>query len=206
MASGNCVLDVGGHIGYTALHFSWLVGPSGRVYVFEPSPDNLTYLWRNVELSRRTNITVVESAASDRMGSCTLYADRVTGQNSTIVPEFYRRHLASSSTTFPVGAVTIDEFVEQNDVRPHFIKVDAEGAEAQILRGMRATLRDAKPRMMLEISLNLSEVWNLLAAAEYRAYAVAGRRIDGPEQLTGISYVFAFHESDADAPARLQAQ
>jgi FkbM family methyltransferase len=203
IGSADCILDVGGHIGYTAVYFSWLVGSSGHVYVFEHSPDNLTYLRRNVELCARRNITVVASASSDQIGPCTVFADTRTGQNSTIVPEYYQRQMVGGSTTFSEHATTIDQFVEENGLIPDFVKIDAEGAEAQILRGMRTTLRHAKPRMVLETSLNLSEMWNLLAAVEYKAFTVSGRRIDAPEQLTASSHVFAFHERDVDGPSRL---
>src|ERR1700676_1731799 len=36
ISHGDCVLDVGGHIGYTAVYLSYLVGGTGRVYTFEP--------------------------------------------------------------------------------------------------------------------------------------------------------------------------
>jgi hypothetical protein len=46
---------------------------------------------------------------------------------------------------------TVDAFVEQMGLRPTFVKVDVEGAEYFVLRGMRATLRTWRPRLMLEV-------------------------------------------------------
>jgi FkbM family methyltransferase len=205
VANGDCVLDLGGHIGYTALFFSSLVGSSGHVYVFEPSPENLRYLRRNVDLCARTNMTVVESAASDKSGWCALFSDSETGQNSTIVTEFRSEHLAPDSPTFSVRTTTVDEFVGENKIRPGFIKIDTEGAEAQILKGMKTTLRDSKPRMLIEISLNVSEVLNLLATADYQTYTDSGLEIRSADQLAETPYVFAFHATDTSAAARLQA-
>src|SRR3954454_1116564 len=45
---GDIVFDVGGHIGYMALHFADLVGAGGRVFCFEPAPLNLPYIRANV--------------------------------------------------------------------------------------------------------------------------------------------------------------
>jgi tRNA A58 N-methylase Trm61 len=45
---GDCVFDVGAHIGYTALYFGDLVGSEGTVYAFEPGPNNLPYTRHNL--------------------------------------------------------------------------------------------------------------------------------------------------------------
>ena len=202
IGTGDCVLDLGGHIGYTAIYFSSLVGASGHVYVFEPDPDSLAYLRPNIASCARTNITVVESAASDSSGFCTLFLDSVTGQNSTIVPEFKIRHLAGKLSTFSVRTTTIDEFVKENGIRPTFLTVDTEGAEAQVLTGMRETLANARPRLLVEISLNASKVLSLLRAADYEAYFDSGRPIRSADQLINAQFVFAFHRVDSIARAR----
>src|SRR5688572_13621160 len=62
---GMVVVDVGANIGYFSLLASTLVGPTGRVYAFEPDPVNCALLRKNVRLNRVTNIEVIESALSD---------------------------------------------------------------------------------------------------------------------------------------------
>ncbi len=203
VSKGDCVLDVGGHIGYTAVYFSYLVSRTGRVYVFEPSPENLTYLARNVDLCPRNNITVVRKAVSDRTGAVTLNCESVTGQNSTLVPDFRalaeyckRNHLKGQHEACTVEAITIDDFVHQYAVSPRFIKIDIEGAELQALRGMTRTLQVLKPRVMVEVNLNGNAVWRFLTDLGYKMYSDSGEQLRTSDRLKSVLNVFAFHDTD----------
>jgi hypothetical protein len=68
--------DIGGHIGYIALYFGHLVGPAGRVYTFEPGPNNLPYIRQNIRTSKYGNIILSEEALGhtdgSRVGTCIL--------------------------------------------------------------------------------------------------------------------------------------
>jgi FkbM family methyltransferase len=46
--SGETIVEIGGHIGYLSIYLSDLVGPQGRVYVFEPGPNNIPYIRKNI--------------------------------------------------------------------------------------------------------------------------------------------------------------
>lgn len=196
---GDCVFDLGGHIGYTALYLSSLVGTTGQVYVFEPSPENLTYLRQNVAHCVRKNIFVVDKAVSNQTGTTTLFAESRTGQNCTIVPDLQIGEHGTEYKPCRINTMTIDDFVEESGHRPHFMKIDVEGAELEVLCGMMETLRRFTPRLTVEINLNGSKVWQLLDGAGYRVYDEGGRAITNPESVEALSNLFAFHTSDAGA-------
>src|SRR5688572_30814710 len=63
---GMTLLDVGANIGYYSLLAGKLVGPSGRVHAVEPCAKNLTFLERNIHLSKLQNITVHRYAAGEK--------------------------------------------------------------------------------------------------------------------------------------------
>src|SRR5204862_8316802 len=51
---------------------------------------------------------------------------------------------------YDVRAVSLDEYAAIHALRPDSVKLDAEGAELSILRGMRELLRDVRPIVILE--------------------------------------------------------
>src|SRR6266436_706615 len=65
---GDVVYDIGAHVGFYTLLASVLVGHTGRVVAFEPSPRNLAYLRRHLAMNRLNNVTVVEGAVYDHDG------------------------------------------------------------------------------------------------------------------------------------------
>jgi FkbM family methyltransferase len=201
---GDCVLDLGGHIGYTALYFSYLAGPTGYVYVFEPSPENLPYLEVNVERCSRKNITIVRKAVGDAVGEVVLHYESVTGQNSTIMSDFPSFQVNCRSNNLNgeykqcrVDLTTVDRFVDEHGLSPRFIKIDIEGAEFQALGGMTSTLENFRPRLMIETNVNGEAVWQLLSNAGYRLYSTSGEVIHDPIRLMNMTVnVFALHKGD----------
>src|SRR5205814_529396 len=112
---------------------------------------------------------VVRNAVSNEFWMTTLYYESVTGENSTLIPEFkvFAEYCDTSNINAqylrcPVEAITIDQFVNQHGLSPRFVKIDIEGAELNALEGMARTIRTFRPRIMLEVNLNAEEVWRYL--------------------------------------------
>jgi len=134
MIPGETVLDVGANVGFLSRLFCRCVGPSGHVLAFEPEPDNLQALRYN--LKRYPQAIVHDSALSDHNGSATLYLNRVSGTGNSLVPhELGTRQIR-------VTCQTMDAFLGQHpEVRPDWVKIDVEGGEFNVLRGMRNMVR-----------------------------------------------------------------
>jgi FkbM family methyltransferase len=56
----------------TAYRLAKMVGPTGRVYAFEPDETNFEYLLLNIEMHGLSNVTPVKAALSDKTGNCGL--------------------------------------------------------------------------------------------------------------------------------------
>lgn len=144
---GSTVLDVGAHVGYYTLLLSRLVGPQGRVVAFEPDPLNLDLLRKNLSARKAWNVAALQTAVSDRTGAATLYRAAGSG-NHSLLP--YTKAIEEIS----VGCTTIDDYAEENRIGPvAFVKVDVEGAEPLVLRGMRRTL-ERSPSLAMLIEYN----------------------------------------------------
>jgi FkbM family methyltransferase len=157
---GDVVYDIGAHVGLYTMLSSPKVGPEGHVYAFEPFPRNAGYLRRHIELNRLTNCTVVEAAVSASMG---LRKFDPTEHRSA-------GHL-SDSGQITVRSLSIDEFIFGSTGRrpPTAIKIDAEGAEMEVLAGGSRTLTQYSPFIFLETHSEALDLrcCSLLRAAGY---------------------------------------
>lgn len=147
---GAVALDIGANLGCYALLFGQWVGPTGKVFAFEPSPQAFTGLCRHIFLNRLSEVVVpVQAAVSDASGSA-LLEDGAWGTNRLISPA----EAAAERSTHSVAAVTVDEFCERANILPDLIKVDVEGLELAVLRGARRTIRTCGDRLKLFVELH----------------------------------------------------
>ena len=171
---GDTFIDVGANIGYYTVIASEMVGPSGRVFAFEPDPASFAFLQKNVEANGCTNVVLEQKALSNQPGSIKLYLDD-ENKGAHKIYEFGGNH-----DFVEVEAVRLDDYLKELEVDVDLIKIDTEGAEGVILEGMRETLgRNEDVRLVVEFFPKL------LAAFGYSAKDV----------LAGIqSLGFEFHD------------
>ena len=139
--NGDNVVDLGANIGYFTLILAKLVGPTGKVFAFEPDPRNLTLLKKNIEYNNYKNVIIVPKAVSNVNDKCTLYVGQKTfGQNRIYKPE-----KTDTQKFIPTDSETIrlDDFFKTNNLlnKISFIKMDIEGAEFLALDGMKEILK-----------------------------------------------------------------
>jgi FkbM family methyltransferase len=164
---GDVVYDIGAHVGLYTLASSDLVGPSGHVYAFEPFPRNAEFLRSHVAINHLQNCTVFEGAVSKSAG--TLHFDP-TELNAA-------GHL-SESGALEVQTVSIDEFCSTARP-PSAIKINAEGAEMDVLIGGRQTIAQYRPLIFLSThSQSLDrDCWQFLSACGYSPERIASDKI-----------------------------
>ena len=176
MAPGDVFVDIGANIGYDTLLGSWRVGEAGRVVAIEAMPATFSLLQRNLALNDgASNVRAVQVAVSDKPGTLDLYhvEERNIGSISTLANRGTRR-VATATAARLIDILRADEFA-----RVRLIKIDVEGGEPAVLRGILDNL-DSFPTttdILVEISpqddsAGWREIFDRLTAAGYRAYEV----------------------------------
>ena len=129
------VVDVGANIGYYLLMFQRRVGQQGHVTCIEPSPENLIELRCNVRENGLKNTTVLDVAVGRR--------DEVVGLKAGINGGV----VECGKGVCEVKVRRLDDLVQR---RVHFIKIDVDGFEGEVLQGAEGILRRDRPCLFLE--------------------------------------------------------
>jgi len=152
LADGSVFIDVGANAGYFTLIAAQCVGDSGKVLSIEPNPSVAKQLKVNVERSRLSNVIIEEAACSDSQSPLTLYIP----DESKLGQASLSKANAGSIESVNVRSVTLDQLILDNALETvTFVKIDVEGAELMVLRGMTETLRRYKPIIVLELEPDL---------------------------------------------------
>ncbi len=186
---GDTFLDVGANIGYLSAIAAGLVGVSGQVHCFEPVPEYFRRVERLADLNPGYAIRANACAVGEVEGKCAIYVTREPGQ-STMVSDY--KSEPEIVATIEVPVVRLDSYLAQNGLeRVRLIKIDAEGFELPILKGIdNFFLRSrCRPDIICEIAP--------------RAYSLMGRKISElAEYMAGYGYE-ARDLLDGTTPIRL---
>lgn len=194
---GDVVWDIGANIGLYTIVAAQAVGSSGKVVAFEPMAANFARLIENVTLNRFSDrVSVVSMPLSDTTGVTRLYYDDPTaGATGAQI----NAPIGVSNVTFMPSMVeikstgTADNLVDGNFLpRPHVVKLDVDGHELAILRGMSGVLRqpDLKPRIVL-VEVNPGEGDEIFALMNSYGYRLSRREPTGPSKKRidqGVDY------------------
>ncbi len=134
---GMTVLDIGANQGLYTLLFSQQVGDAGRVFAFEPDDMLHTALRDNVLSNHASNVRICHHALGSAHGTMTLYRSLLNSGDNRLAPK--------SRDNGPREAVRIQmETVDAllTGQRVDFIKMDVQGWEMEVLRGMEHLMDD----------------------------------------------------------------
>jgi FkbM family methyltransferase len=144
--SGDWVIDVGANVGHYTCHLSNCAGRAGRVIAFEPIPQTFALLTANVLALDHHNVTLLNAAASDRLGVAAMSLPKLPSG----LTNYYRAALAQSGD-YSVLCIPIDTL---NLPPVSLIKIDAEGHDLAVLRGTQKLLERDKPTLIVECALD----------------------------------------------------
>jgi FkbM family methyltransferase len=140
--SAGTVIDIGANIGAFTLDCA-ARHPAIEIHAYEPDPETCAVLRRNVAANRlEKRVTVWNEAVTAKAGPLTLWR----GDNSAVASAFLSERKGEACTA---TGVTFDTVAGRAGNRIALLKIDAEGAEADILEGARLTL-DAVERIVAE--------------------------------------------------------
>jgi len=126
-------VDVGAHIGKYTIKVARQVGNNGRVVSIEPESSNLEALRANIESNGLSNVTLLNTACWSKDEKLKLHLAQRTGDHSLKNPE--------SAESIEVNALKLDHILEDLSIEHvEFIKVDAEGADGEVLEGAEETI------------------------------------------------------------------
>lgn len=184
---GETWLDVGAHYGYTAIALAELVGPSGRVYAFEPSLTTAGYLNQTRALNGLGQITVLPFGL-DSPGDIRVM--------TVPIERGMANHALGGAHAENICVVGFDHLWTMLGERAvHGVKIDVQGMELQVLDGMARTLSDQRPTLVLEFhaGANRERIIELLKNAGYRLPASPLEPLPAESEATyrdDRSYIF----------------
>ena len=142
--NGDIVFDIGASIGVYTLIYSKLVGKNGKVLAFEPNKHAFDLLVKHMKINASKNIIALNKAVWSKNATIKMKRedkislDRVFNKNSNNV--------------YSVKAVTIDNVTKEFSLKKvNLIKIDVEGSEIEVLKGGIETLREFKPKLIVEV-------------------------------------------------------
>ncbi|HFA47748.1 MAG TPA: FkbM family methyltransferase [Bacteroidetes bacterium] len=152
LKEGDVFCDVGAHFGYFTLLASQLVGRAGQVVSFEASRSTFGILQKNI--AGCANITALHRAASDKEEALDFheFPALFSEYNSLVLPEIKNAKWLKNNppTRNEVRGQRLDKYFSENSISPKIIKIDVEGAEPQVLRGMEVFLKNNAPVLVME--------------------------------------------------------
>lgn len=152
LASGMVFADIGAQVGQYTLLAAGCVGPSGRVYSFEPAPDTFARLQRNIQLNHFANVQPHNCALADSNGEARLYLRNSGVQEKNVGTNSLRPRAAwNGAREVTVKMFRMDDVdVLRDTARLDAVKIDVEGAELAVLRGGSELLKRFRPLIAIE--------------------------------------------------------
>jgi FkbM family methyltransferase len=180
---GDTFVDVGAHAGMITLLGAGCVGPSGRVIAFEPNPSVFVALTRHIELNSLTHVRAENMGLSDTAGTLSLRILNQDAKLATCAP------IAAADTTTVTQEHRIpvargDDVIRVPAGTALTLKIDVEGFEHHVLRGLERTLHEHHPAIVTEsipwmyqrAGTTIHALFETMFAQGYRAYAIDAPR------------------------------
>lgn len=165
---GQKAIDIGANYGVYTLSMAKAVGPTGRVWAFEPASRTARLLAEGIDINGFTQVVLERSALSSACGT----AELSLHENSELNALARGEPSTSASETVPL--VTLDECLKTHGWRDiDLVKIDAEGEEANILKGGERFFAELSPLVQYEIKAGADvnmELARNFAARGYHSY------------------------------------
>jgi len=180
---GMTVMDVGANAGEVTLFVAKRVGPTGRVFSFEPLDVMADRLTLNVAMNHLDQVEVVRMGLSDADGEVPIYSAAEAFHDGT--------HHEGLGTIYPGGPrtkelqriqlTTADKWAASRDLdRVDVMKIDVEGAELPVIHGALGLVETHRPWLFLEVqeltasnaSYTAGDVLDALTPFGYRFYRI----------------------------------
>lgn len=161
---GDTIIDVGANVGYFTLLASNLTGGTGNVISFEPENKNYEILLANVNnFAKHDNISIENLGISDKQTSLELSLGEGPGGHKIG---------GSNNETQSVDTVILDEYINSS---VDLVKIDVEGVEPSVFRGMTQMIKSQRPILIFEYSSRWEskrEIADLFTEFDYKLCSI----------------------------------
>jgi FkbM family methyltransferase len=159
LGPGGVMIDVGANQGFYSLLGSRTVGPTGRVFAFEPAITERRKLHRNLALNRCRNVVVEPLAVGSEEGSADFYLC-LGHQGSWSSLREPAADMTAKSQLVQVDITTLDAYSRRAGLEDiDLIKIDVEGGELNVLRGATDVLDRFRPVLLCEVEDRRTHQW-----------------------------------------------
>ena len=204
---GQKVIDIGANYGVYTLSMAHTVGPTGSVWAFEPASSTARLLAEGVAANSFAHVVLEQCALSNTLGTAQLSLNQNSELNALIQGN------PPSSANETVTLVTLDECMRRHAWQDiDFVKIDAEGEEANILKGGERFFAELSPLVQYEVKAGADlhmELVQDFAALGYDSYRlVPGLNLLVPfdAQSSPDGYLLNLFCCKRDRAERLTAQ
>lgn len=204
---GQAVIDIGANYGVYSLSMARAVGPTGRVWAFEPASETAKLLAEAIASNGFSQVILERSALSKCCGTAQLSLNEHSELNALQHGE------AGAGAVETVPVVTLDEWRKDHPDREiDFVKIDAEGEEANILEGGQRFLAELSPLVQYEIKagadlhLELVHHFGALGYSSYRLVPGLDVLVPFDAESAADGYLLNLFCCKPDRAKRLAAQ
>ena len=209
LKEGMTVADVGASTGYYTLLASKIVWGTGLVLSFEPEPHRFRELVDNILINECNNVKPFKLAISDKEGETEFELLDALGYGCVVEA----RKSIEKRKRIRVKTTTLDSFLHSLSIEDvDLVKIDVEGAELEVLRGMRKILSRGKVKIICEVhpdrlsslGYSIEDVENILKEYGYKIYLISP---DGliPTDSIGDKYAHYLFTAEEMTDARRDA-
>lgn len=178
LKDGDTAFDIGAHKGAYTYWMHRSVKNSGKIVCIEPQPILFAYLKKMVPIFGFSNVTLMDCAVSDKDKEGAFTVPGKPGDTSQgariddqkIIQNKQEHH------TINVKIRSVDSIIAETGLKPKIIKIDVEGHEFSVLKGMTKTLAEVRPRIIMECEarhikdFTIFDVFNFLLDKNYEGY------------------------------------
>jgi FkbM family methyltransferase len=174
-------IDIGAHVGYFSLIVAILIDileKKGQIFTYEAAKGTFEVLQKN--LSPFSNIKTFHNAVTDTETDLTFFEFPVSHSeyNTLYAKQFqdegwYQRFKPQKTI---VKGITLDSIVQKFDLKNPLIKIDTEGAEAQVIKGGLMAFKQQNPIVIMEFLTKNNEghleAYNILTGLNYQPHTI----------------------------------
>lgn len=154
---GQSFVDVGANVGWYALMAARTVGPTGRVIAIEPSQSNLFWLKNNIKQNGFSNVRLITEAAWSSEAELPLFQGPAYNSGASTVVASFADYKGCDQVGL-VKARPLAAMLSPDEISTlRIIKIDVEGAEFEVIRGLEPVLDLAPQDLELFLELNPDE-------------------------------------------------